>query len=186
MRSKLIAVAIAAGLGVASFTAAAAPQNRTSATTNAEVELLKAQLAALQAKVDELEQRTDAQSDINVSTGQAVEKATAVTTASAKKLASLEKLAAKSIPEARHRIYMPPVIDSVARPGQESEERVEVIIDADRCNGCGLCAAFCPESVLETEQTGGAEKARVIAGEKCCACYTCVGQCPQQAIQIIV
>ena len=88
MRSKLIAVAIAAGLGVASFTAAAAPQNRTSATTNAEVELLKAQLAALQAKVDELEQRTDAQSDINVSTGQAVEQATTVT----KKLASLEKL----------------------------------------------------------------------------------------------
>ena len=92
MRSKLIAVAIAAGLGVASFTAAAAPQNLTSATTSAEVELLKAQLATLQAKVEELEQRTDAQSDINVSTGQAVEKATAVTTASDKKLASLEKL----------------------------------------------------------------------------------------------
>ena len=92
MRSKLIAVAIAAGLGVASFTAAAAPQNRTSATTSAEVESLKAQLAALQAKVNELEQRTDAQSDINVSTGQAVEKATAVTTASDKNLESLEKL----------------------------------------------------------------------------------------------
>jgi uncharacterized protein (DUF169 family)/ferredoxin len=99
-------------------------------------------------------------------------------------IASLEKLAAKSIPEARHRIYMPPVIDSVARPGQESEERVEVLIDADRCNGCGLCAAFCPESVIETETVDGAEKARVIAGEKCCACYTCVGQCPQQAIQL--
>lgn len=94
MRSKLIAVAIAAGLGVTSFTVAAAPaQNQTSPTTSsAEIEMLKAQLATLQAKVDELEQRTDAQSDINVSTGQAVEKATAVTTASDKKLASLEKL----------------------------------------------------------------------------------------------
>ncbi|HEY9511791.1 MAG TPA: carbohydrate porin, partial [Rhodanobacter sp.] len=71
MRSKLIAVAIATGLGVTSFTVAAAPaQNRASSpTSNAEVELLKAQLATLQAKVEELEQRTDAQSDINVSTG---------------------------------------------------------------------------------------------------------------------
>jgi len=94
MRSKLIAVAIAAGLGVTSFTVAAAPaQNRTSPpTSSAEIELLKAQLATLQAKVDELEERTDAQSGINVSTGQAVAQTTSVTAASDKKLASLEKL----------------------------------------------------------------------------------------------
>lgn len=95
MRSKLIAVAIAAGLGVTSFSIAAAPAQHRAATTtavsNSEVELLKAQLAALQAKVDELEQRTDAQSEINVSTGQAVEKATNVTAASDKKFAALEK-----------------------------------------------------------------------------------------------
>ncbi len=102
MRSKLIAVAIAAGLGVTSFTVAAAPaQHKThkaqataqnNAVVNSEVELLKAQLAQLQAKVDSLEQRTDAQSDINVSTGQAVEKATSVTASSDQKLAKLEKL----------------------------------------------------------------------------------------------
>jgi hypothetical protein len=93
MRSKLIAVAIAAGLGITSFTAAAAPaQNRTTATASStEVELLKAQLSALQAKVDELERRTDAQSGINVGTGQAVEKATSVTAASDKRFAALEK-----------------------------------------------------------------------------------------------
>jgi hypothetical protein len=93
MRSKLIAVAIAAGLGITSFTAAAAPaQNRTTATASStEVELLKAQLSALQAKVDELERRTDAQSGINVGTGQSVEKATSVTAASDKRFAALEK-----------------------------------------------------------------------------------------------
>ena len=93
MRSRLIAVAIAAGLGVASFTAAAAPaQSRTSAANGArEVELLKAQLDALRDRVNELEQRTDAQSDINVSNGQAVEKATNVTAASDKRFAALEK-----------------------------------------------------------------------------------------------
>lgn len=98
--------------------------------------------------------------------------------------ASLAKLAAKSIPEARRRLYMPPVIDSVARPGEAGEERVEVVIDGERCNGCGLCEAFCPESVLELAAAGAEVKARVVAGEKCCACYTCVGQCPQQAIQL--
>ncbi|KQZ77610.1 porin [Rhodanobacter sp. Root561] len=91
MRSKLIAAAIAAGLGVSSYTAAAAPQHTTPAPSGSEIELLKAQLSALQAKVDELEQRTDAQSEINVSTGQAVEKATNVTAASDKKFAALEK-----------------------------------------------------------------------------------------------
>jgi hypothetical protein len=93
MRSKLIAVAIAAGLGVTSFTASAASAQGGTTTTasSAEVELLKAQLATLQAKVDELEQRTDAQSEINVSTGQAVENATNVTAASDKRFAVLEK-----------------------------------------------------------------------------------------------
>src|SRR5690348_10649232 len=74
MRSKMLVVAIAAGLGLAGagVHAAPAPQDAQS-TRSVEVEQLKAQLAALQAKVDELEQRTDAQSDINVSTGQNIE-----------------------------------------------------------------------------------------------------------------
>lgn len=89
MRSKLIAVAIAAGLGLSSF----APQTHAQdvSSGNVEVQALKAQLQALQAKVDELEQRTDAQSAINVSTGQAVAKATSVTATSDRKLAALEK-----------------------------------------------------------------------------------------------
>jgi hypothetical protein len=76
MRSKMLVAAIAAGLGLAGagVHAAPAPQDaQSSGGRSAEVEQLKAQLAALQAKVDELEQRTDAQSDINVSTGQNIE-----------------------------------------------------------------------------------------------------------------
>ncbi|MBP1472832.1 hypothetical protein J7I44_00860 [Frateuria sp. MAH-13] len=75
MRSKMLVVAIAASLGLAGagVHAAPAPQDAQSPARSAEVEQLKAQLAALQAKMDELEQRTDAQSDINVSTGQNIE-----------------------------------------------------------------------------------------------------------------
>ena len=104
MRSKLLAVAIAAGLGVTSFHVMADPAgassktSSTQSTQNAEIEALKAQLQALQAKVVELEQRTDAQSDINVSTGQAVEqvqKQVASTDATVKK--SQDKLAYKGV-----------------------------------------------------------------------------------------
>jgi len=76
MRSKMLAVAIAAGLGLAGVGAHAAPLQQHASSSDAgkaELEQLQAQLAALQAKVDELEQRTDAQSDINVSTGQNIE-----------------------------------------------------------------------------------------------------------------
>ena len=105
MRSKLLAVAVAAGLGVTSFHVMADPASAksTSKTTtqsaqSAEIEALKAQLQALQAKVVELEQRTDAQSDINVSTGQAVEqvqKQVAATDTQMKK--SADKLAYKGV-----------------------------------------------------------------------------------------
>jgi ferredoxin len=97
---------------------------------------------------------------------------------------SVAKLAAKSIPEARRRIYMPPVMDNVACPGQETVEKVTIRINEDRCNGCGLCEAFCPESVLGVTDVNGDMKAQVSIDEKCCVCYTCVGQCPQKAIQI--
>jgi len=105
MRSKLLAVAVAAGLGVTSFHVMAdpAPAKSTAKTTSsssqaAEIEALKAQLQALQAKMVELEQRTDAQSDINVSTGQAVEqvqKQVAATDATVKK--SSDKLSYKGV-----------------------------------------------------------------------------------------
>jgi phosphate-selective porin OprO/OprP len=71
MRYSLLAVALAAALGTATFDAAAAD--------SAELAELKAQLAVLQAKVADLETRTDAQSDINVGTQQNIENIAATT-----------------------------------------------------------------------------------------------------------
>lgn len=72
MRHSLLAAALIAALGsTTAFDAAAAD------TT--ELAELKAQLAALQAKVAELETRTDAQSDINVDTQQNIESITSTT-----------------------------------------------------------------------------------------------------------
>lgn len=103
MHTRLLAAAIAAGLGLTCLAAqadpaqtgskgrSAAPASRSSSSQNAEIEALKAQLEALQAKVAELEARTDAQSEINVSTGQAVESIQKTQTASEKRLASIDK-----------------------------------------------------------------------------------------------
>jgi TolA-binding protein len=100
MRSKMLVVAIAAGLGL-SVTAVAAPaqqrmspgqqQSGSSAATNAEIEQLRNQLAAMQARLESLEQRTDAQSDVNVSTNSDVEKANTLASAADKRVGAIEK-----------------------------------------------------------------------------------------------
>lgn len=99
-------------------------------------------------------------------------------------VASLKKLAEKSIPEARRKIYLPPVIDNVSGLEQQEGCRVAVRIQQERCNGCELCVAFCPDAVLEMRETENGPKAVAVAEEKCSSCYTCVGQCPQKAIQL--
>lgn len=79
MRHTILAAALATALGSTSFTAAAqSAQDR-------EISELKAQIMALAAKVEELETRTDAQSDINVATQENLDKmATTTPTVSTK------------------------------------------------------------------------------------------------------
>jgi len=83
MRSNLLAVAIAAGLGLAAVAPAHAADD-----TASQLAAMKAQIAALQAQVEELQARTDAQSDVNVTQAQAIEAAQATNT----KADALEKL----------------------------------------------------------------------------------------------
>jgi phosphate-selective porin OprO/OprP len=67
MRYSILTAALAVAMGSTSFAASA---------QSSELEELKAQLAALQAKVAELEERTDAQSDVNVDTAGQLDKLT--------------------------------------------------------------------------------------------------------------
>jgi uncharacterized protein (DUF169 family)/NAD-dependent dihydropyrimidine dehydrogenase PreA subunit len=93
---------------------------------------------------------------------------------------SLEKLSQKTIPEARRRIYLPPVMDKITESAA-AQEKTDLQIDTGLCNGCGICAAFCPEYVLEIAD----DKAVAVNPSACCVCYTCVGQCPEKAIRLI-
>ena len=68
MRHSILAAALAVAMGGTSLAASAADSS--------EIAELKAQLALLQAKVAELEERTDAQSDVNIDTAGQLDKLT--------------------------------------------------------------------------------------------------------------
>ena len=55
-----------------------------------------------------------------------------------------------------------------------------VIVDAEKCIGCGLCASMCPE-VFEMKDDG---KAHIKDDKACdkCDCKDVVSSCPTQAI----
>ncbi|PKL40056.1 MAG: hypothetical protein CVV44_07520 [Spirochaetae bacterium HGW-Spirochaetae-1] len=55
---------------------------------------------------------------------------------------------------------------------------ISVIVDEERCNGCGICAAQCFASMIR-EENG---RARVL--ESCKGCGRCVSACPRGALTL--
>ncbi|MFP4213129.1 MAG: ferredoxin [Desulfohalobiaceae bacterium] len=55
-----------------------------------------------------------------------------------------------------------------------------VIIDEEKCEGCGECVDTCPAEVLEM-QNG---KAVVVNEDECLECESCVEVCEQGAITL--
>ena len=54
-----------------------------------------------------------------------------------------------------------------------------VSVDADKCVGCGACAAACPGSVYTIE-----DGKSVVGENECLGCYSCTAICPVEAITI--
>ncbi len=59
-------------------------------------------------------------------------------------------------------------------------ERDIIIIDEDKCDGCGLCVKGCHEGALQLIDG----KARLISDLFCDGLGACIGECPQGAIKI--
>ena len=55
-----------------------------------------------------------------------------------------------------------------------------IIIDEEKCNGCGQCVPNCPEGAIQMIDG----KARLISDLFCDGLGACIGHCPQEAISI--
>lgn len=63
----------------------------------------------------------------------------------------------------------------------------EPLIERDRCKGCGLCIANCPQNILEMSQgfnAQGVTYPQLNDQDRCTACTFCATMCPENAIQI--
>jgi NAD-dependent dihydropyrimidine dehydrogenase PreA subunit len=58
---------------------------------------------------------------------------------------------------------------------------VKIVVDNDKCTGCGTCADTCPVGVFEMKD----EKSVAAKTEECLVCRACEVQCPETAIQVI-
>jgi len=59
-------------------------------------------------------------------------------------------------------------------------KREIIIIDEEKCNGCGLCVPGCPEGALQIIDG----KARLVSDLMCDGLGACIGECPEGAISI--
>lgn len=56
-----------------------------------------------------------------------------------------------------------------------------ILINQEWCKRCGICSAFCPKSVFETDEEGTVTVARLDA---CIVCELCERMCPDLAIRL--
>jgi 2-oxoglutarate ferredoxin oxidoreductase subunit delta len=56
-----------------------------------------------------------------------------------------------------------------------------VTIFGSWCKGCGICIAFCPQKIFESNGQG---RTKVAHGERCTACHWCDTHCPDMAITV--
>jgi len=55
-----------------------------------------------------------------------------------------------------------------------------LVLNEEKCIGCGLCTEVCPHGVFEMEQ----HKAHIVDFNGCMECGACVSNCPSEAISV--
>jgi NAD-dependent dihydropyrimidine dehydrogenase PreA subunit len=57
---------------------------------------------------------------------------------------------------------------------------VTLELNADKCNGCGICMEVCPHAVFEIEN----RKSRILDRDACMECGACARNCAAGAITV--
>lgn len=57
---------------------------------------------------------------------------------------------------------------------------VTLMLDRDKCSGCGVCIDVCPHNVLALSE----RKVEIIDKDACMECGACANNCPVQAINV--
>lgn len=55
--------------------------------------------------------------------------------------------------------------------------------NAERCDGCGVCASVCPQKILASKKN--ARQVRVLDEARCMGCFGCEDECHRQAIRVV-
>lgn len=72
---------------------------------------------------------------------------------------------------------------AISRPtegaaGQTGSWRVfKPVVDKEKCNACGLCAMYCPDSVIDDDLN--------VDLKFCKGCGICANECPKKAIAMV-
>lgn len=65
----------------------------------------------------------------------------------------------------------------------------KLVIDYERCKGCGMCTAACPKKILELNKKRlnlkGYNPVDLIDPEKCIRCAMCATMCPDVCLTIV-
>jgi len=63
----------------------------------------------------------------------------------------------------------------------------KVVFSEDRCKGCELCVAVCPQKIIfmaDRMNSRGFRPATVIEMDKCTGCTLCARVCPDTVIEV--
>jgi ferredoxin len=70
---------------------------------------------------------------------------------------------------------------------RENQGTPKVLVDWNKCNGCGACVNNCPVSVFELQDLPNyldSKKSVPIRANDCIMCMTCVTSCPSGGVTV--